>query len=154
MCLCLSDGYVNKESPNYPLYNEVIECFKKISTTYTLRLFVETCYLQIHCFEMEENSISPEWEGMNIASELCYSQAFVSLNGALYQLAISIKWVCLMWVYVHVCAWDIVCVCCCPCLCVWLFLCQSLWTRMYFACSKMMRTVQKDNPSNSKLLKL
>lgn len=106
MWSCLSNGYVNKQIPNYPLWNKVIECSKKISSLYTLRLFIETCYVQIHCFGMEQNSISPEWEAMNIASELCYAQALVSLNGALYQLAISIKWACLMWIHVHVCAWE------------------------------------------------
>ena len=50
---------------------------------------------------------------MNIASELCYAQAHVCLNGALYQLAISIKRVCLMWMYVHACALEKVCVCAC-----------------------------------------
>lgn len=113
MWSCLSNGYVNKQIPNYPLWNKVIECSKKISSLYTLRLFIETCYVQIHCFGMEQNSISPEWEAMNIASELCYAQALVSLNGALYQLAISIKWACLMWIHVHVCAWERVCWCMC-----------------------------------------
>lgn len=110
MCSCLSNGYVSKQIPNYPLWNEVIECSKKISSLYTLRLFIETCYVQIHCFGMEQNSISPEWEAMNIASELCYAQALVSLNGALYQLAISIKWACLMWIHVHVCVHERECV--------------------------------------------
>lgn len=111
MCSCLSNEYVNKQIPNCPLWNTVIDCSKKLSPSYTLRLFIETCYVQIHYFGMEENSISPEWGVMNIASELCYAQALISLNGALYQLVISIKCVCLMWICVRVCMKRLVCWC-------------------------------------------
>lgn len=148
MCSRLSDVYVNKVLITLILWNEVTECSKKTSTLYTLRLFIERCYLQIHCIEMEENCISPEWEGMNIASELCYAQPVLSLNGALYQPAISIKWVCLMWVYVHLCTWECVCVLLNMLMCFFLLVLESVNTFMYLACVKMMHSVQKSPTAN------
>lgn len=73
-----------------------------ISSFFSLGLLKEMCFVQGDGFGFEKNSITVEWEGMNIATEIWYAQALVSLNGTLYQPAISIKWAYLIWVCVCV----------------------------------------------------
>lgn len=49
-----------------------------ISSSSSLGLFKEMWYVQLDGFGFEKNSISAEWEGMNIATEIWYAQAPLS----------------------------------------------------------------------------